>query len=85
MFLNVAAEKARVRINSSRSNFITVRNCSYIDYLNLQNYTLNLYPDSTRLSDFASSFLMEYKVFVLNFASKSPNLYSIASTVQILS
>lgn len=55
MFSHVAVENARVRINSSLSNFIIARNGGYINYSDLQRCSQTLYCDSTNLTDCAQT------------------------------
>lgn len=58
MFSREAAEKARARINTSLSNFILARNGGYINYPDLKQCTLKLFPDGTHLSDVAQTLFL---------------------------
>jgi hypothetical protein len=53
MFSHHAAEKPRVRINSSLSNFIMSKNGGYIHYPDLKQCPQKLFSDGTHLSDIA--------------------------------
>lgn len=78
MFSHIAAEKARVRINSSMSNFVIARNGGYINYPDLQKCNSNLYPDGTHLSDCAQTLFLNgiqsglYKILLENLDTFPP-------------
>ena len=78
MFLHIAAEKARVRINSSMSNFVIARNGGYINYPDLKKCNSNLYPDGTHLSDCAQTLFLNgiqsglYKILLENLYTFPP-------------
>lgn len=77
MFSHVAAENARVRINSSLSNFIIARNGGYINYPDLQRCSQTLYCDGTHLTDCAQTVFLNaiqgglFKILRENFKTLS--------------
>lgn len=59
MFSHMAEENARVRINSSMSNFVIARNGGNTNYQNFQKCNPKLYSKGTHLSDCAQSLFLD--------------------------
>ena len=81
MFSHHAAEKARVRINSSLSNFIMSKNGGYIHYPDLKQCTQKLFSDGTHLSDIAQVlFLNSIQGGLYNIICKNAKIYPLPTS-----
>lgn len=76
MFSNIAADKARKRINKSLAPFVIARNGAYIKYPGLQQCSSTFYRDGTHLSDIAQvTFLNTIRDGLLSIIQRNARIF----------